>query len=125
MYYRTRMLKQQMRFKLKTILSIAMILSAGIGISGCMESPYYQKTTAIPQYSWNYNFHPSFGFDITDTAAIYNLYFIIRHTDAYPFSNIWLNIRTKLPGDTAFLQQRVEIPLAESNGKWLGRGAVP
>jgi gliding motility-associated lipoprotein GldH len=60
--------------------------------------------------------------EIKDTAALYHLYFIVRHTEAYPFSNIWMSIYTKHPGDSTFDRSRIEIPLAETSGKWLGRG---
>ena len=88
----------------------------------CMSSPYYQKSITIPGNEWSYKFQPSFKFEIKDTAALYDLYFIIRHTEAYPYSNIWLKVKTKLPGDTLFEESHVEIPLAEKSGKWLGKG---
>lgn len=87
-----------------------------------MPSPYFQKDIAIPQNEWQYDFQPSFKIDIQDTAALYNLYFIVRHTDAYQFSNIWMWIYTKQPGDTSFQKSRIDIPLAMASGKWLGRG---
>lgn len=99
---------------------ICLLVSACL--AGCMPSPYYQKTTVVPGYKWDYNFQPVFRFEIDDTSALYNLYFIIRHTETYPFSNIWMWIHTKQPEDTAFSRSRIEIPLAETSGKWLGRG---
>lgn len=103
------------RFILSGILSVFLLTS-------CMESPYFQKDVSIPGYQWTYNYQPTFKVDITDTSALYNLYFIIRHTETYPFSNIWMWIYTKEPGDTSFQKSRIEIPLAEKSGKWLGRG---
>lgn len=91
-------------------------------LSSCLPSPYYQKEYAVPGNKWDYNKEPSFKFEITDTTAFYNLQFLIRHTEAYPYSNIWLMIYTKGPGDTTYSKTRIEIPLAEPNGKWLGRG---
>lgn len=90
--------------------------------SGCMESPYYQATHALPKNEWSYSNKQKFTFEVKDTSALYNLYFIIRHTDAYPFSNIWLWVYTKEPGADTFQKSRIEIPLAENTGKWLGRG---
>ncbi len=87
-----------------------------------MPSPYYQESHALPKNQWTYNNKQSFKFEIKDTSAMYNLYFIIRHTDAYPFSNIWMWIHTKQPGADSFQKSRIEIPLAENSGKWLGRG---
>jgi len=91
-------------------------------MAGCMPSPYYQKDYSVPKNEWTYNFQPVFKFEISDTVDSYNMMFIIRHTNAYPYSNIWLNVYYKQPGDTSFARTRVEIPLSEPSGKWLGRG---
>ncbi|MEZ5017599.1 MAG: gliding motility lipoprotein GldH [Flavipsychrobacter sp.] len=91
-------------------------------LSGCLPSPYYQKEYNVPNNAWDYDFDPSFKFEITDTTAPYHLYFIIRHTDAYPYSNIWVWINTKQPNDTTFQRSRIEIPLTDHSGKWFGRG---
>ncbi len=109
-----------LKFHLKH--SVFVLLLSLLGLNSCMTSPYYQKSVTVPSYTWNYNFQPSFRFEISDTSSYYNLYFLIRHTDAYPYGNIWLNIYTKEPGEKVFQQSRIEIPLAETGGKWLGRG---
>lgn len=91
-------------------------------VAGCMPSPYYEKHATFSHNAWSNKAVPVFKFDIKDTTARYNLYFIIRHTEAYPFSNIWVNIYSKQPGSKKYEQSRIEIPLAEPSGKWLGRG---
>ncbi|HRO42364.1 MAG TPA: gliding motility lipoprotein GldH [Flavipsychrobacter sp.] len=101
---------------------IFITLATVLVFTGCMKSPYFQKDVAIPNYQWKYDYQPVFKIDIQDTAALYNLYFMIRHTEAYPYSNIWMWIYTKEPNDTTFKRSRIEIPLAEKSGKWLGRG---
>jgi gliding motility-associated lipoprotein GldH len=89
---------------------------------GCLPAPYYQKEEVIPQNAWTYNFNPSFSFDITDTNADYKPYFLIRHTQAYPYCNVWVWVYVHTPGDTAVKKERINITLAETSGKWLGRG---
>jgi gliding motility-associated lipoprotein GldH len=88
----------------------------------CQPSPHYQKLVAIPQNAWAYNFRPKFTFEIKDTAAYYQPYFLIRHTNAYPYSNLWLWMNIKTPTDSPGKKFRVNIRLAEQSGKWLGRG---
>ena len=105
--------------RLLQIIALFILLSV---YTSCIKSPNYEKTYSIPQNQWQYNFRPSFKFEITDTTSLYNLYFIIRHTETYPYSNIWVWVYTKQPGDSVFNKTRLEIPLAESGGKWLGRG---
>ncbi len=106
-----------MRFRHTAGVIIALLF-----LAGCMPSPYYQKAVSVPHTAWDYSFQPAFEFEIEDTAALYNLYFLIRHTEAYPYSNIWLWVYTTEPGDTIAERSRIEIPLAEKSGKWLGRG---
>ena len=89
---------------------------------GCLPAPYFQKEEAIPQNAWAYNFKPSFTFEITDTTAAYQPYFLIRHTQAYPFCNVWVWVYVKTPGDSVVKKEHINITLAEPTGKWLGRG---
>jgi len=91
-------------------------------LSGCMQSPYYQKEEPVPQNAWQWQFQPVFKINIPDTTSVYTTYFVIRHTEAYQYSNLWMWVYTKKPGDTAFSRSRVNIQLAESSGQWLGRG---
>ncbi len=93
-----------------------------ISLQGCMPSPFYQKQYAVPGNAWQYSFKPTFTFNISDTSVLYNLSFLVRHTEAYPYSNIWIWVYLKQPGKDSFEKSRIEIPLAETSGKWMGRG---
>ncbi len=87
-----------------------------------MPAPHYQKQEAIPDNAWAYDFIPEFNYSISDTTAVYQPYFIFRHTQAYPYNNIWVWVSVKGPGDTIAKKVRVDVVLAEAGGKWLGRG---
>ena len=102
--------------------NILFILCSSWLLAGCLPSPYYQSQEPIPQNAWNYNFKPSFTFNITDTTVNYQPYFIIRHTQAYQYNNIWMWLYIKTPGDSIAKKERINIVLAEQSGKWLGRG---
>ncbi len=91
-------------------------------LASCMSSPYYEKNQSIPHDAWAYDYTPSFKFLVSDTTVYYNLYFLVRHTEAYPYSNIWLRLYSKQPGDTIYQESRVEIQLATNAGQWTGRG---
>lgn len=60
-------------------------------------------------------------FDISDTGSFYNIYVAIRHSDAYRYNNIWLNITTQSPNDTP-RTQLLNISLADNTRGWLGSG---
>ncbi|HVB03321.1 MAG TPA: gliding motility lipoprotein GldH [Chitinophagaceae bacterium] len=81
----------------------------------------FEQNTPIPEYAWRYRFRPSFQVAITDTLSYYTFYVTIRHTDAYPYSNIWLLITSRYPGEKD-TTSRVELPLADPDGRWMGSG---
>lgn len=94
-------------------------------------APDYQQQYAVPDGGWRYEQPMRFQFQVDDTTAGYQLYLILRHTNAYPFSNIWLRLGTKKPDDTAMQFARFEVTLAAAPGinadgttagGWLGRG---
>ena len=91
-------------------------------LTGCLPAPYYQKEEVVPQNAWSYNFNPSFTIDIKDTVSTYKAYFLIQHTQAYPYNNLWVWLYIKTPGDSVIKKERINVPLAEATGKWLGRG---
>lgn len=91
-------------------------------LAACVPGSYYQKNVSVPETAWAYDYKPTFTFEITDTNAVYRPYFLIRHTQAYPYNNIWIWLYITAPGDTIAHKARVNIPLAEASGKWMGRG---
>lgn len=99
------------------------ILTGGMILGGmaCKTVDVFEKNVTIPQQEWDRSFQPAIAFNISDTAALYNIYVTLRHTHAYNYNNIWLNVNFTLPGDTA-RRQRVDILLADNNKGWIGTG---
>ncbi|HXH17770.1 MAG TPA: gliding motility lipoprotein GldH, partial [Chitinophagales bacterium] len=87
--------------------------------SGCDTKRVYDKNTDIPKYIWNLHFKPEFNVTITDTSLLYNICVNVRHTKFYPNSNLWILITTQFP-DGKKLEKRVELTLADKNGRWYG-----
>lgn len=87
----------------------------------CAKIGVYEKTEAIPSQSWWYNNKASFTFTITDTTTAYNVYIVIRHTDAYNYNNIWLTVGSKAPGDTLRFQN-INLELGNDIKGWEGTG---
>ncbi|MEP7258859.1 MAG: gliding motility lipoprotein GldH [Flavitalea sp.] len=97
-------------------------LIAGMSlITACTSVDVFEKNVSIPGQEWNGSFKPEIDFDISDTLSEYNIYVVIRHSDAYRYNNIWLNIYTLVPGDSAH-KQRVDLRLATDSEGWLGSG---
>jgi gliding motility-associated lipoprotein GldH len=90
-------------------------------LSSCQDNGLYEKVVFLPAHEWTYQNKPAFHFQVTDTASFYQVYFLMRHADAYEFNNVWINLSSKLPGDSIARDQQFEIPLANAKG-WLGSG---
>jgi gliding motility-associated lipoprotein GldH len=89
--------------------------------TGCGSLGVYEKMTLFSKHEWSSTNNPEMTFEITDTTALYNIYLIVRHTDAYRYNNIWINVTTKAPADTA-RTQLLNIALADNTKGWLGSG---
>ena len=78
----------------------------------------FEKTHPFANHSWAAADTLHFTFDITDTAAFYNVFVVLRHTDAYRYNNMYINVTSTSPGDTAVTVQH-NFMLANASG-WLG-----
>lgn len=104
-----------MLIRLFQIIILALIFSA------CRETGLYEKVHFMEGNAWSANQQPEFVFEVKDTVSKYQVYFLIRHGDAYEFNNVWIKLNSKLPGDSVVRKDRFDIPLANQN-KWLGSG---
>jgi gliding motility-associated lipoprotein GldH len=89
--------------------------------ASCANLDVFEKTVSIPGQTWYYNNKPSFTFSITDTSAAYNVFIVLRHTDAYQYNNIWLNVISKAPGESA-RSQNIDVSLGSDAKGWYGNG---
>ena len=87
----------------------------------CNTLDTFEKNIAIPDHTWSSDFKPEIDVEIIDTASRYNLFVVIRHTDAYRYNNIWMNVYMQLPGDT-IRRQPLDLRLATDAQGWLGSG---
>ena len=87
----------------------------------CNQINVYEKTTPIPEHNWYYNQNCTGSFNISDTTSFYDIYIVIRHTDAYKYNNIWLNVGFQLPGDT-LATQKINLLLGDDANGWYGNG---
>ncbi len=97
------------------------VLLLSVLIISCGTIDVFEKNVSIPNHQWNSAFVPEIPFDISDTSALYNIYVVLRHTDAYQYNNIWLNAYVQMPEDT-LKKQRLELRLATDDKGWIGSG---
>lgn len=103
------------------IVNCRFFIACCLLFSSCKQIDIFEKNVSIPNYEWKHSFAANGSFIIKDTSSGYNIYLVLRHTDAYRYNNIWLNIGMQLPGDTMNIQ-KVEIPLGTDANGWEGTG---
>jgi gliding motility-associated lipoprotein GldH len=104
--------------RLTSTYALAAIL---IAAASCSTLGIHERNMPVPGHAWSSGFQPELTFSVTDTSSAYLVFFVFRHTDAYRFNNIWVDITSRSPGDTADNRQRFDLPL--SDGKdWTGTG---
>ena len=97
----------------------------GLQLTACnFPSDVFEKNVVIPAQQWESSFKPRIDFTIKeqDTTALYNVYLVLRHSDAYNYNNIWVKGTVRQPGDTASKTQRYDLTLATNDKGWLGSG---
>ena len=100
---------------------IVFIIITSTFLTACTRLDVFEKNMVIPKNQWPYSLQPAFDFIIKDTTASYNLYIVLRHTDAYRYNNIWLNVGTQSPGDST-RYQKFELQLGTDAKGWEGTG---
>ena len=98
-----------------------LILLPLLFLASCAKIGVFEKTVPIPSQVWEYNYKPSFTFTITDTTGAYNIYIVVRHTDAYNYNNLWLTVGSQAPGDTT-RYQNINLELGNDAKGWEGTG---
>jgi len=104
---------------------IFLLVSCGIQLAACtLPSGVFEKDVTIPGQQWEGSFRPRIDFSIMeqDTASLYNVYLVLRHTDAYNYNNIWVKGTVRQPGYTISRSERYDLTLATNDKGWLGAG---
>ena len=107
-------------FAKKHLNKFYLILVMVIGLASCETIDIYEKTASFPNHSWASAERPSFTFEITDTTSLYNIFFVLRHEDAYNYNNIWVNLTVKEPSEVVTVRR--EFILGNNRQGWLGSG---
>jgi gliding motility-associated lipoprotein GldH len=90
-------------------------------LSACDNKRIFEQNTDIPDNNWASSNKIKFNVPITDPATSANFYINVRNADGYPYSNLYLFVKTTFPNGK-FSTDTLECILADEKGKWLGKG---
>ncbi len=104
----------------KHLFPIAIIALLFI-MPSCDNTRYYEEFIEVDPTGWDFQDSIHFQTMVQDSLGYYNFLVEFRHSTAYPYSNIYLYIKTLLP-DGRYALDTLSYQLAEPDGKWLGSG---
>ena len=83
-------------------------------VPSCRKDVVYSRFSPISSAEWHMDSVERFTYSITDAEAAYRILIYVRHTERYPYQNMWLFVGDSLRRDT------IEFYLADDRGNWLG-----
>lgn len=83
-------------------------------LTSCRNDIVYSQFSAIPSEKWAVDSVAHFDYVIADAEADYRILVYVRHTERYPYQNMWLFLDNGTRRDT------IEFYLADDRGRWLG-----
>ena len=80
----------------------------------------FEKNQLFSNQEWSSSVKPDIVFNITDTVNLYNIYIVVRHTDAYHFNNMYVRATVKAPGEMTGRSGDYDLQLATNSKGWIG-----
>lgn len=109
--------------RLSIIVVVTLLLSACISDIASKPNSFsdYGEPADCEWLYWRpFVFSPD---SIADSSVTGTLLISIRHTAAYPYSNIWVELSNGMPDDSATYRcDTFDIELADAFGHWYGKG---
>lgn len=100
-----------------------LILSLCVIAYSCVDKNYiFDQNVEIPDAKWVVSDKAILKLDVTDTVSQHNFYINVRNTEAYPYRNLYVFVKTIFPNQKV-KKDTVGIILADNTGKWLGSGS--
>lgn len=109
---------------------IVVLIITAISLMGCVQKNVYSEYQSVPVIGWNADSVLTYTWSIDDTAATYRILIDVRHTELYPYQNLWFFINKPYSStplyrcrrsDLPYSQDTIEFYLADERGQWLGK----
>lgn len=92
-------------------------------MTACNENTVYHSYQTLPEEGWAKSDTLSFQIPIIDSVPpTMRLFAEVRNRSNYPYRNLHLFISQNLQDSTVFQIDTLTINLADSTGKWKGKG---
>lgn len=92
-----------------------------IFLISCGNEVFIDNDVAYESIIWDVKDKYVLSFEQPDTVSNFNFFITLRNTEDYPYRNIYVFLTTVFPDGTS-LRDTINCPLADYQGKWLGKG---
>ena len=107
--------------KIGAVKRALLCLTAIVIITSCnWTTGIFEKNMPFDNHEWPSSVKPDIVFEISDTVSLYNIYIVLRHTDAYHFNNIYVRATVKEPGEEKGRSGDYDLQLATNGKGWIG-----
>jgi len=107
--------------KILSVNRSLLFLTAFFALTACTwTSGVFEKNLDFKDHEWLAAVKPDISFDITDTVSLYNMYIVIRHTEAYHFNNMYVRATVREPGERQGRTGDYDLQLATNGKGWIG-----
>ena len=89
--------------------------------SSCTNKNLVDTNEAVAENNWTYAKSAKATVEIKDATKAYEVYFKLRHTSDYRYSNLF--VLAHLKGNGLKKNTRYQFKLAQADGTWLGKGS--
>jgi gliding motility-associated lipoprotein GldH len=97
------------------------VLVTALTFSACnWTTGVFEKDLTFRNHEWPASVKPDISFDITDTISSFNIYIVIRHTDAFHFNNMFVRVTVREPNATQGKTGDYDLQLASNGSGWIG-----
>jgi gliding motility-associated lipoprotein GldH len=90
------------------------LAALALALTACRQDIVFSQFVSIPSGVWHVDSVAQFNYQIPDKKVGYQVLVYVRHTERYPYQNMWLFLDNGTQRDT------IEFYLADDRGQWLG-----
>ncbi|MBQ6723009.1 MAG: gliding motility lipoprotein GldH [Paludibacteraceae bacterium] len=102
------------RFVIGHLAFVICLAVLAVFLTSCRNNIVYSHFCSIPSENWHMDSVAQFDYNIEDAGIDYQMLLYVRHTERYPYQNMWLFV------DNGIYQDTIEFYLADDRGQWLG-----
>lgn len=100
------------------------VIASLVSLTACDSLGVTEQLVSFEKQVWPAEQKPSFQMELKDTNASYNIYFVLRHTDSYPYKNIWIAYGHQYSGEKGVTVENKNLTLADDATGWRGAAMV-